>query len=120
MRADEFNCAGKYSDARQTIARSSNFARRNSPELRGAFKVPTLRNLPKTAPYMRAGDRRLLEDVMWHYRTLPKARVGKSELNDLPITATEFEQLEAFLRTLDGPIDAPAKYLRPPEPARLN
>ena len=51
---------------------------------------------------------------MWHYRTLPTARVGESELNDLPITSTEFDQLEAFLRTLEGPIDAPAKYLRPP------
>jgi len=79
-----------------------------------------LRNLPKTAPYMRTGDRRRLEDVLWHYRTLPDARVGVSELNDLPITATEFEQVEAFLRTLDGSIDAPAKYLRPPEPVRVN
>ena len=120
VRADEFNCAGKYSDAAQDDCAELNFARRSSPELRGAFKVPTLRNLPKTAPYMRAGDRRLLEDVLWHYRTLPNARVGKSELNDLPITATEFEQLEAFLRTLDGSIDAPTKYLRRPEPARLN
>jgi hypothetical protein len=30
------------------------------------------------------------------------------------------DQLELFMRTLDGPIDAPAKYLRPPEPARTN
>ena len=120
VRADEFNCAGKYSDAAPGDCAELNFARRNSPELRGAFKVPTLRNLPKTAPYMRAGNRRLLEDVLWHYRTLPNARVGKSELNDLPITATEFEQLEAFLRTLDGSIDAPPKYLRPPEPTRSN
>ena len=120
VRADEFNCVGKYSDAAPDDCAELKFARRNSPELRGAFKVPTLRNLPKTAPYMRAGNRRLLEDALWHYRTLPNARVGKSELNDLPITATEFEQLEAFLRTLDGPIDAPPEYLRPPEPARLN
>jgi cytochrome c peroxidase len=119
-RADEFNCSGKYSDAAPGDCAELKFARRNSPELRGAFKVPTLRNLPKTAPYMRAGDRRLLEDALWHYRTLPNARVGKSELNDLPISATEFEQLEAFLRTLDGAIDAPPRYLRPPEPVPLN
>jgi cytochrome c peroxidase len=119
-RADQFNCLGKYSDAAPGDCAELEFARRDSPELRGAFKVPTLRNLPKTAPYMRAGDRRLLEDVLWHYRTLPNARVGKSELNDLPISATEFEQLEAFLRTLDGPIDAPPQYLRPPEPVQSN
>jgi len=117
---DEFNCLGRYSDAQPEDCAELTFARRHSPELRGAFKVPTLRNLPKTAPYMRVGDRRALEDVMWHYRTLPRARVGKSELNDLPITQTEFDQLEAFLRTLDGPINAPAAYLRPPPPAKLD
>jgi cytochrome c peroxidase len=113
-RADEFNCTGRYSDAPVNACGELKFARRG-PELLGAFKVPTLRNLPKTAPYMRVGDRRSLADVMWHYRTLPTARVGESELNDLPITQTEFDQLEAFLRTLDGPIDAPARYLRAPE-----
>jgi cytochrome c peroxidase len=118
--ADEFNCTGKYSDARPNECAELNFARRNSPELRGAFKVPTLRNLLKTGPYMRIGSRRTLEDVMWHYRTLPIARVGQSELNDLPITSTEFDQLEAFLRTLDGPINVPPKYLRPPETAKVN
>jgi cytochrome c peroxidase len=88
--------------------------------MRGPAIAPTLRNLPKTAPYMRTGNRNTLEDVMWHYRTLPKARVGENELVDLPITSTEFDQLEAFLRTLAGPIDAPAKYLRPSESARVN
>jgi cytochrome c peroxidase len=117
-RTDEFNCLGKYSDARPGDCAELHFARRGSPELRGAFKVPTLRNLPKTAPYMRVGSRRALEDVMWHYRTVPSARVGKSELDNFTITGTEFEQLEAFLRTLEGPIDAPAGYLRPPEPAK--
>jgi cytochrome c peroxidase len=116
-RTDEFNCAGRYSDAGPDACGELEFARRNGPELVGAFKVPTLRNLPKTAPYMRVGDRRGLADVMWHYRTLPMARIGESELNDLPITQTEFDQLEAFLRTLDGPIDAPARYLRPPDQA---
>ena len=118
--ADEFNCLGRYSDAGPGQCPELDFARRGSPELRGAFKVPTLRNLPKTAPYMRTGDRARLDDAMWHYRTLPGARVGKNELNDLPITATEFDQLEAFLRTLEGPVSAPARYLRPPDPAGDN
>jgi cytochrome c peroxidase len=117
---DEFNCLGRYSDAPRQDCAELIFARRNSRELRGAFKVPTLRNLPKTAPYMRIGNRPRLDEVMWHYRTLPAARVGESELKDLPITSVEFEQLEAFLRTLEGPIDAPARYLRPPDPAKIN
>jgi cytochrome c peroxidase len=119
-RADEFNCLGRYSDARPGECAELRFARRGSAELRGAFKVPTLRNLPKTAPYMRAGSRRALEDVLWHYRTAPAARVGTSELDNFTITGAEFDELEAFLRTLDGPIAAPAAYLRPPEPAHGN
>ena len=118
--ADEFNCMSKYSDAKENECAELAFARRHSAELRGAFKVPTLRNVAKTAPYMRTGNRRLLADVLWHYRTLPHARTGVSELADVPITDVEFLQLETFLRTLGGPVDAPAKYLRPPGPARLN
>jgi cytochrome c peroxidase len=119
-RADEFNCLGKYSDAKPQDCAELTFARRHSPELRGAFKVPTLRNLPKTAPYMHTGSVQALDDVMWHYRNLPSARVGKSELEFFTITGAEFDELEAFLRTLDGPVDAPAKYLRPPDVAKLD
>jgi cytochrome c peroxidase len=119
-RDDVFNCLGKYSDARPEDCAELTFARRNSPELLGAFKVPTLRNLPKTGPYMRIGDRTTIEDVLWHYREIPRARVGENELATFTITPTEFLQLEAFLRTLEGPIDAPARYLHPPEAAPGN
>ena len=117
---DEFNCLGKYSDARPKDCAELKYARRHSPELRGAFKVPTLRGLLKTAPYMHIGSVRSLNDVMWHYRNLPPARIGKTELDNFTITGAEFDEMEAFLRTLDGPIAAPAKYLRPPEPVRPN
>jgi cytochrome c peroxidase len=115
--ADEFNCAGKYSDARPKDCAEIKFARRHSPELRGAFKVPTLRGLLKTGPYMHIGNLRSLNDVMWHYRTLPAARLGQTELESFTITGAEFDELKAFLRTLDGPVAAPAKYLRQPETA---
>jgi cytochrome c peroxidase len=118
--ADEFNCAGKYSDAAPKDCAELKYARRHSPELRGAFKVPTLRGLPKTGPYMHIGNLRSLNDVMWHYRNLPPARIGTTELDNFTITGAEFDELEAFLHTLYGPIAAPAKYLRPPEPARPN
>lgn len=114
--ADEFNCTGRYSDAGPGDCAALKAARRRTPELLGAFKVPTLRNLSKTAPYMHIGNRRSLNDVMWHYRTLPAARIGKTELDSFTITGAEFDELEAFLRTLNGTINAPAKYLRPPEP----
>jgi cytochrome c peroxidase len=117
-RADEFNCLSKYSDAKPSDCAELTYARRNSPELRGAFKVPTLRNLSKTAPYMHIGNERALSDVMWHYRNLLSAHIGNNELDSFTITGAEFDQMEAFLRTLDGPLATPARYLQQPGSAK--
>lgn len=116
--ADEFNCMGKYSDAsgeaKSEACAEMRFAKREGPALVGAFKVPTLRYLPKTGPYMQTGNFETLDDVLWHYRDRPNGSVGKTELRSFTMTGDEFDELIAFLKTLDGPIAAPAKYLRPP------
>ena len=39
----------------------------NRPDLRGSFKIPTLRNIALTAPYMHDGRFRSLMDVINHY-----------------------------------------------------
>ena len=39
----------------------------NAPELKGGFKVPTLRNIEKTAPYMHAGQFSTLRDAIEFY-----------------------------------------------------
>ncbi len=111
---DEFNCLGKYSDARPQDCKQLKFLRDKGPDLVGAFKSPTLRYLSKSGPYMHNGSMRTLEDVTWHYRTSPRAGLDKSELEPFVITDTEFVQLEAFLHTLDGPINAPKKFLKAP------
>ena len=82
-RADEFNCMGKYSDAAPGDCAELTFARRNSPELRRRLQGADFAKPAEDRALYARGDRRLLEDVLWHYRTLPNARVGKSELNDL-------------------------------------
>ena len=112
--ADEFNCLGKISGAPATACAELRFARRHGEDLRGAFKTPGLRNVAQTAPYMHKGQLESLDDVMWHYRDRPHASIGETELESLTITGAGFAQLEAFLRTLDSPVAAPAKYLRPP------
>ena len=84
-------------------------------ELAGAFKTPTLRYLGRTAPYMHAGQFQTLEDVIWQYRDVPPATVGVTELKRLPMSDAQFRQIEDFLRTLDGPIRAPAHFLKPPD-----
>lgn len=112
---DEFNCTSKYSDAKPADCSDLIYLRKQGKDLVGAFKSPTLRNLIKSGPYMHNGSMKTLEDVTWHYRNSPIAGLGKTELEPFVITDVEFVQLEAFLRTLDGPIAADKKYLQAPK-----
>ena len=112
---DATNCGGAFSDAPPKACAELRFAKRLGAELAGAFKTPTLRYLAKTAPYMHAGQFQTLGGVIWQYRDVPRATVGTTELTRLPMSDAQFRQIEDFLRTLDGPIRAPEKFLRPPE-----
>ena len=100
-RSDPFNCWSTFSDAAREQCAELNFAKTGSPELIGAYKTPTLRNLSKTAPYMHAGQLSTLAEVIQHYNDAPGAPIGNSELSPLNLTKTDMQALEAFLRTLD-------------------
>jgi cytochrome c peroxidase len=67
---------------------------------------------------MHAGQIASLGDVVAHYSAAPAAPFGHSELKPLHLSTDERRQLEAFLRTLSGPIAAPAGYLEAPTPRR--
>jgi cytochrome c peroxidase len=110
----EFNCFSEYSDAAETDCAELKFANKNRNEIIGAFKVPTLRNITKTAPYMHAGQFTTLADVLKHYNTVPRAAVGHSELLPINLTQKEREQIEGFLHSLSSPPDAASELLRPP------
>ena len=71
-----------------------------SHEQERAFKVPSLRNVARRAPYMHAGQLASLSEVLVHYNVAPAAPTGHSELKPLGLTARERAQLEAFLRAL--------------------
>jgi hypothetical protein len=45
--------------------------------------------------------------VLEHYNEAPEAPAGHSELQPLGLTDQELGQLEAFLRTLSGGVQAP-------------
>lgn len=65
------------------------------------FKVPTLRNIALTAPYMHDGSIKTLTAVVEHYNTGGKANSQKSALiKPLNLTITEKTDLIAFLNTL--------------------
>lgn len=68
---------------------------------RARFKVPTLRNVAVTAPYMHDGSLPTLEAVVEHYHSGGAAHPNKSALvHPLGLTPTEKADLVAFLRSL--------------------
>ena len=101
--ADEFNCLGRYSDARPEECGELQFMSAEGEELVRAFKTPSLRNVAERAPYMHAGQIATLEDVVRHYSTAPEAPAGHSELERLNLTPAEQSRLVAFLRALSTP-----------------
>jgi len=105
--SNEFNCLGKFSDARPQQCAELRFAVTEGEELVRAFKTPSLRNVAERAPYMHAGQIETLAGVIGHYAGAAKAPFGKSELKRVRLSATERAQLEAFLRTLSSPANIP-------------
>ena len=96
---DPFNCVGPYSDCSKEDCRGLRFVDTgHGGHLRGAFKVPTLRNVAATAPYMHNGSFVDLESVLDHYLDPPEGR--GHELTQLTLTDKEKQQLIAFLGTL--------------------
>ena len=74
----------------------------------GEFKVPGLRNLARTAPYMHDGSLKDLREVLRHYSELDENRLhadGEAILVPLRLSEAETEDLLAFLDSLN---EAPA------------
>lgn len=68
----------------------------------GKFKVPTLRNVTETYPYMHDGRFQTLDQVLNHYSEgiVQSATLDPLLQNGIPLTNTEKDQLKAFLETL--------------------
>ncbi|HXE57831.1 MAG TPA: cytochrome c peroxidase [Gemmatimonadales bacterium] len=114
--ADEFNCRSPYSDAPAGACAHLEFLDAANPEMRRAFKTPSLRNVAERGPYMHAGQLATLEAVVEHYDRAPAAPRGRSELlRPLGLTVRERAQLVAFLGTLSAPLSTPAAPLAPPD-----
>ena len=71
----------------------------------GEFKVPSLRNLARTAPYMHNGSLKTLREVLRHYSELDENRLhadGEAILVSLRLSEAETEDLLAFLDSLNA------------------
>jgi cytochrome c peroxidase len=82
----------------------------------GEFKVPSLRNVALTAPYMHAGSHATLADVVRHYSELNEERLhfdGERILKPLRLDAAAAADLVAFLESLSAPPTAQDRNARP-------
>jgi cytochrome c peroxidase len=69
----------------------------------GEFRVPSLRQLTHTAPYMHNGQLATLDAVVMHYSDLPEERLhtdGERILRPLELSDQESADLAAFLHSL--------------------
>ena len=102
LQADPFNCLGAFSDDPARSCPELEFAR-EGPELLGAMRTPSLRNLDGTAPFMHKGQLATLTEVLRHYNRAPAAMIGHNEAKPLGLGQRDLEALEAFLHTLATP-----------------
>jgi cytochrome c peroxidase len=106
LQASPYNLLGPHNDdpvrataigTRHVVLRHNNW---------GEFRVPGLRNVAETAPYMHNGQRATLRDVVLHYSKLDEERLhadGERILRRLDLAEAEIDDLLAFLRSLsDG------------------
>ena len=105
VRRDPFNGMGKFSDAPRHAVNDKLRYLGKPPHLAGAFKTPSLRGVARTAPYMRQGQLKTLEDVAHFYNTLEGAAPhghagGETTLQPLGLTEEQEADLVAFLRSL--------------------
>jgi cytochrome c peroxidase len=103
LKASPFNLLGRYNDdASKATAVGT---RHVEPQHRnfGEFRVPSLRNVSLTGPYMHNGSLATLRDVVKFYSELNEERLhadGEKILRPLHLSREEAEDLFAFLESL--------------------
>jgi len=106
LKASPYNLLGRFNDdatrGNATGTRHVDLQHRNF----GEFRVPGLRNVARTAPYMHNGSIATLREVVQHYSDLNEDRLhfdGEKILRKLNLTAGEIDDLVAFLESLSEP-----------------
>lgn len=103
LQATPFNLLGRFND--DASGANAVHTRHLAPQHRnwGEFKVPSLRNLVATAPYMHNGSLPTLHDVVRHYSEVSPDRVhsdGENLIRALKLSSQEIDDMVSFLRTL--------------------
>lgn len=104
-----YTLAGEHSDdPDQAGAWAVRNVRRTHADF-GTFRVPSLRGVARTAPYMHNGSLADLHAVVAHYNQIDLERLhadGEAILRPLNLSDTEVDDLVSFLRSLSD--DTPA------------
>jgi len=81
------------------------YAQTKDPADWGRFKVPTLRNIEETPPYLHTGAEKTLMDVVNYYDRggVPNAKLDPLML-PLGLTQREKQDLVEFMKALTGPV----------------
>jgi len=128
LRASRFNLLGPYNDDRARAPGTSTRHVALIPQAFEQFKVPTLRNVALTAPYMHNGHLATLPDVVRHYSEIDvtllhvahmyfdplvsEAVPTDTLLKPLKLTPLEIADVVAFLASLTDS-EAPRKPAMP-------
>jgi cytochrome c peroxidase len=103
LKANRQNLLGPYNDdPTRATAISTRYVEAQHRNF-GEFKVPSLRNVARTAPYMHNGSLATLADVVRHYSEIDENRLhadGERILKPLHLTDKERADLIAFLESL--------------------
>jgi cytochrome c peroxidase len=103
LNASRFNLLGSYNDDRSGSAAIKTKHVAIDHRNYGEFKVPGLRNVAQTAPYMHSGRIPTLTEVVRHYSDLNIDRLhldGEAILKPLKLSEQEVADLVAFLESL--------------------
>ncbi len=109
LKQSPFSLVGRFNDdpskSTATGTRHVELQHRNF----GEWRVPGLRNVAQTAPYMHNGSLAALRDVVKHYSELNEERLhadGERVLKPLRLTPAEVDELVAFLESLSPAPDS--------------
>ena len=104
--ASPHNLLGRHSDAPDSTAATKTRHVALQPRNFGEFKVPSLRNVADTPPYLHDGQLPTLAAVIAHYDRIKLDRLhadGEQILRPLGLSSAQRADLLAFLYTLSDP-----------------
>ncbi len=105
LRSNPYNRLGRFNDGDAETNAIATRSVRLAERKRTEFRVPGLRDLVETAPYMHDGSLATLREVVQHYSEFDQERehpASERILRPLHLTDRQVEDLVSFLRSLSA------------------